>query len=150
MASRIEQACLDKGMKMTGQRRVIARVLSDAIDHPDVEQVYNRAAKIDPHISIATVYRTLRLFDQANIIDRLDFGDGRARYEIAAEKKHHHHLIDVETGKVIEFENEDLERLKRVIAEELGYELVGERLELYGLPASNPGGKNGGNSGKGG
>lgn len=139
MASRIEQTCLDKGMKMTGQRRVIARVLSDATDQPDVEEVYRRAADIDRRISIATVYRTLRLFEEADIIDRLDFGDGRARYEIAAAKKHHHHLIDVKTGKVIEFENEDLERLKQVIASELGYVLVGERLELYGLPVSQSG-----------
>ncbi len=141
MASCIEQTCLDKGMKMTGQRRVIARVLSDASDHPDVEEVYRRALDIDPRISIATVYRTIRLFDEADIIDRLDFGDGRARYEIAAAKEHHHHLIDVKTGKVIEFENEDLERLKRAIARQLGYELVGERLELYGILILESGGK---------
>ena len=134
LISPIEQACVEKGMKMTEQRRIIARVLSGSTDHPDVEEVYRRASEIDPRISIATVYRTLRLFDIANIIERLDFGDGRARYEIATEDSHHHHLIDVKTGKVLEFENEELERLKVRIAKELGYKLVGERLELYGVP----------------
>jgi len=138
MPSRIEQECLKKGMKMTGQRRVIARVLSEATDHPDVEEVYRRAAGFDPHISIATVYRTLRLFDDANIIDRHEFGDGRARYEAAGGREHHHHLIDAQTGAVIEFESEELERLKRKIAKELGYELVGERMELYGVPLDDP------------
>ena len=138
MPSRIEQECLKKGMKMTGQRRVIARVLSEATDHPDVEEVYRRAAGFDPHISIATVYRTLRLFDDANIIDRHEFGDGRARYEAAGGRDHHHHLIDARTGAVIEFESEELERLKRKIAKELGYELVGERMELYGVPLDDP------------
>ena len=138
MPSRIEQECLKKGMKMTGQRRVIARVLSEATDHPDVEEVYRRAAGFDPHISIATVYRTLRLFDDANIIDRHEFGDGRARYEAAGGREHHHHLIDARTGAVIEFESEELERLKRKIAKELGYELVGERMELYGVPLDDP------------
>ncbi len=132
--SSIESACIEKGMKMTEQRRVIARVLSDSTDHPDVEDVYKRASEIDPKISIATVYRTLRLFDIANIIDRHDFGDGRARYEVAAEGSHHHHLIDMKTGHVLEFENEELESIKRRIARELGYKLVGERLELYGVP----------------
>ena len=131
--SSIETACIDKGMKMTDQRRVIARVLSESTDHPDVEEVYNRASERDPKISIATVYRTLRLFDIANIIDRHDFGDGRARYEVAAEGSHHHHLIDMKTGNVLEFENEELENIKRRIAHELGYKLVGERLELYGV-----------------
>lgn len=132
--SRIERACLDKGMKMTEQRRVIARVLSEATDHPDVEEVYARASTIDPRISIATVYRTLRLFDIANIIDRRDFGDGRSRYEVADEVGHHHHLIDMKTGHVLEFENQELENLKKRIARELGYNLVGDRLELYGVP----------------
>lgn len=132
--SKIERACIEKGMKMTEQRRVIARVLSGSHDHPDVEEVYRRASTLDPRISIATVYRTLRLFDVANIIDRHEFGDGRARYEIAAEGSHHHHLIDVKTGRVLEFENEELEDIKQRIAEELGYRLVGERLELYGVP----------------
>ena len=106
--SRIENVCIEKGMKMTDQRRVIARVLSESTDHPDVEDVYQRASEIDSKISIATVYRTLRLFDIANIIDRHDFGDGRARYEVAAEGSHHHHLIDVKSGNVLEFENEEL------------------------------------------
>jgi len=133
--SSIENACIEKGMKMTDQRRVIARVLSDSTDHPDVEEVYHRASEMDPKISIATVYRTLRLFDIANIIDRHDFGDGRARYEVAAEGSHHHHLIDMKTGHVLEFEcNEEMENIKRTIARELGYRLVGERLELYGVP----------------
>lgn len=132
--SRIEKACLDKGMKMTEQRRIIAQVLSDSSDHPDVEQVYQRASAIDSRISIATVYRTLRMFDIANIIDRLDFGDGRSRYEVAAENGHHHHLIDMRSGEVVEFESEELEAIKRRIARELGYEIVGDRLELYGVP----------------
>ena len=131
--SSIEAACIEKGMKMTEQRRVIARVLSDSTDHPDVEGVYQRASNIDPKISIATVYRTLRLFDIANIIERLDFGDGRARYEVSTEDSHHHHLIDMKTGDVLEFENEDLENIKKQIANDLGYKLVGERLELYGV-----------------
>jgi len=134
LISPIEQACVEKGMKMTEQRRIIARVLSGSVDHPDVEEVYRRASELDPRISIATVYRTLRLFDIANIIERLDFGDGRARYEIATGNSHHHHLIDVKTGKVLEFENEELELIKVRIAKELGYKLVGERLELYGVP----------------
>jgi Fur family ferric uptake transcriptional regulator len=131
--SNIENACIEKGMKMTDQRRVIARVLSDSTDHPDVEEVYHRASELDPKISIATVYRTLRLFDIANIIDRHDFGDGRARYEVSADGSHHHHLIDMKTGDVLEFENEELEEIKKRIAHELGYRLVGERLELYGV-----------------
>ena len=138
--SRIESACLDKGMKMTEQRRIIARVLSESTDHPDVEEVYSRASEIDPHISIATVYRTLRLFDIANIIDRHDFGDGRSRYEIADEVGHHHHLIDMKNGHVLEFENEELENIKKRIARDLGYELVGDRLELYGVPLNASGG----------
>lgn len=120
---------------MTEQRRVIARVLSEARDHPDVEEVYRRASEMDNRISIATVYRTLRLFGIANIIDRLDFGDGRARYELADDDGgHHHHLIDMRTGNVVEFESEELEAIKRRIARELGYEMVGDRLEIYGIP----------------
>jgi len=137
--SRIEKACLDKGMKMTDQRRIIARVLSESTDHPDVEEVYGRASGIDPHISIATVYRTLRLFDIANIIDRHDFGDGRSRYEITDEVGHHHHLIDMKNGHVLEFENAELENIKNRIARELGYVLVGDRLELYGVPIDTSG-----------
>ncbi len=131
--SRLEQLCVDKGLKMTGQRRIIARVLSEATDHPDVEQVHRRAAAIDPKISIATVYRTVRLFEEANILTRHDFGDGRARFEEAPEE-HHDHLIDVQSGRVIEFHNERIEALQREVAAALGYELVGHRLELFGVP----------------
>lgn len=134
MSSRIEQICVDKGLKMTDQRRVIAKVLSEASDHPDAEQVYRRAVELDSRISIATVYRTVRLFEEASIIERHDFGDGRSRFEEASGRQHHHHLINLRTGEVVEFENEELEALKRRIAEELGFELVGDRLELYGLP----------------
>ena len=132
MLSRIERICRDKGMKMTDQRRVIARVLSEATDHPDVEELHRRASEIDGRVSIATVYRTVRLFEEAKILERHVFSDGRARYEEAA-GHHHHHLIDIETGEVVEFENEELEMLKRQIAADLGYKLVGERLELYGV-----------------
>lgn len=132
MTSRLEQLCLEKGLKMTEQRRVISRVLSDSTDHPDVEMVYRRASEIDPNISIATVYRTMRLFEEAQVIERLDFGDGRARYEENRDE-HHHHLIDVQTGEVVEFTNEEMEALKERIADELGYELIGHRLELYGI-----------------
>ena len=130
--TRIEQLCLDKGMKMTGQRRIIARVLSEAEDHPDVEEVYRRATEQDPRISIATVYRTVRLFEEANILDRHDFGDGRARYEEATDE-HHDHLIDIQTGKVIEFSNDEIEALQQKIAKSHGFRLVGHRLELYGV-----------------
>jgi Fur family ferric uptake transcriptional regulator len=133
MVSRLERLCIDKGLKMTEQRRVIARVLSDAEDHPDVEQVYRRATEIDPHISIATVYRTVRLFEEANILTRHDFGDGRSRYEEMRED-HHDHLIDVQSGRVVEFRNEEIEKLQRAVAEQLGYQLVGHRLELYAVP----------------
>ncbi len=132
--SRIEQLCVDKGMKMTGQRRVIARVLSASTDHPDVEEVYRRAIQIDPKISIATVYRTVRLFEEASILERHDFGDGRSRYEEATDE-HHDHLIDIQSGKVMEFRSPEIEVLQREIAERHGYELVGHRLELFGVPA---------------
>jgi Fur family ferric uptake transcriptional regulator len=128
---RLEKLCLEKGLRMTDQRRIIARVLSEALDHPDVDQVYRRASAIDPHISIATVYRTVRLFEEANILERHDFGDGRARYE-EAPSQHHDHLIDMQTGEVVEFRNEEIERIQERIATELGFELVGHRLELYG------------------
>ena len=128
----IEALCADKGLRITEQRRVIARVLSDAEDHPDVEALHVRAAAIDPGISIATVYRTVRLFEEAGILERHDFGDGRARYEAAAEA-HHDHLIDVESGRVIEFVDPELEALQKVIAEKLGYRLVDHRMELYGV-----------------
>jgi Fur family transcriptional regulator, ferric uptake regulator len=133
MVSRLEQLCIDRGLKMTEQRRVVARVLSDAADHPDVEQVYRRASKIDPHISIATVYRTVRLFEEANILARHDFGDGRARYE-EMPSDHHDHLIDVQSGRVVEFRNEEIEKLQRFVASELGYKLIDHRLELFAVP----------------
>ena len=128
----LEQLCADKGLRITEQRRVIARVLSESDDHPDVEMVHARASEIDPGISIATVYRTVRLFEEAGILDRHDFGDGRARYE-AAPEAHHDHLIDVETGKVVEFVDPELEALQKQIAEKLGYRLVDHRMELYGV-----------------
>ncbi len=136
-SSRLELLCVEKGLRMTDHRRVISRVLSDATDHPDVEQVYHRAVEIDPHISIATVYRTIRLFEEANVIERLDFGDGRARFEENRDT-HHHHLIDLHTGRVIEFQSLELEVLKEKIARTLGYELIGHRLELYGLRRGQP------------
>ena len=131
--SRLEQLCLDKGLKMTEQRRIIARVLSESHDHPDVEAVYRRAIAVDPHISLATVYRTVRLFEEAGILAKHDFGDGRARYE-EAPSEHHDHLIDIQSGKVVEFHNDEIEDLQRRIAEKAGYRLVGHRLELFGVP----------------
>jgi len=122
---------------MTGQRRVIAQVLSVADDHPDVEEVHSRASAVDPRISLSTVYRTVRLFEEAGILERHEFGDGRARYEQVA-KEHHDHLIDMRTGHVIEFQNEQIERLQEAIARELGYRLVDHRLELYGVPLTKP------------
>lgn len=133
MVERIEKLCADKGLRMTEQRRVIARVLSSAQDHPDVEELYRRAAAQDPHISIATVYRTVRLFEEAGILERHDFRNGRSRYEEVPET-HHDHLIDIETGTVIEFRDEEIERLQAQIAERLGFRLVDHRLELYGVP----------------
>jgi len=131
----IEQMCIDRGMRMTDQRRVIARVLSEATDHPDVEEVYRRATKVDSRISIATVYRTVRLFEEAGILERHDFRDGRSRYEPVSEE-HHDHLIDLESGQVLEFQNEDIERLQREVARQLGFKLVDHRMELYGVPLS--------------
>lgn len=131
MTSRIEKLCIERGLKMTDQRRIISRVLSDALDHPDVEEIYDRSAAMDPNISIATVYRTMRLLEDANVIEKLDFRDGRARYEENREE-HHHHLIDVKTGEVIEFKDDELERIKERIARDLGYDIIGDRLELYG------------------
>ena len=128
----IEALCAQRGLRITEQRRVIARVLSESEDHPDVDRLHARAAAIDPGISIATVYRTVRLFEEAGILDRHDFGDGRARYE-ASPEAHHDHMIDVESGKVIEFVDPELEALQRQIAERLGYRLVDHRLELFGV-----------------
>lgn len=128
----IEALCAEKGLRITEQRKVIARVLSESEDHPDVETLHQRAAAVDPGISIATVYRTLRLFEDAGILERHDFGDGRARYEAMSES-HHDHLIDVESGKVIEFVDDEIEALQRKIAEKLGFRLVDHRMELYGV-----------------
>lgn len=126
----LEQRCAEAGLKMTGQRKTILQVLDESMDHPSVEVVYERARKADPSISIATVYRTLNLLDEMDLIVRHEFKENFSRYEINME--HHHHLIDLETGRVIEFQNEELEHLKHRIAEELGYDLVDHRLELYG------------------
>ena len=127
----LEALCAERGLRITEQRRVIARVLSQADDHPDVEELYRRASEIDDGISIATVYRTVRLFEDAGILERHDFRDGRARYEPTPEE-HHDHLIDVESGEVVEFHDEELEELQRRIAERLGFDLVDHRMELYG------------------
>ena len=133
---RIEKLCVDKGMRMTEQRRVIARVVSASHDHPDVEELHRRAVAVDPHSSIATVYRTVRLFEEAGILERHDFRDGRSRYEEVPET-HHDHLIDMKSGKVIEFVEPEIERLQHEIARKLGYKLVDHRLELYGVPMEN-------------
>lgn len=130
---RIEKLCVEKGMRMTEQRRVIARVVAASHDHPDVEELHRRAAAVDPRISIATVYRTVRLFEEAGILERHDFRDGRSRYEEVPET-HHDHLIDMKTGQVIEFVEPEIERLQQEIARKLGYRLVDHRLELYGVP----------------
>ncbi|MBI3439771.1 MAG: transcriptional repressor [Proteobacteria bacterium] len=130
---RIEKLCVDKGMRMTEQRRVIARVISESHDHPDVEELHRRAATVDAGISIATVYRTVRLFEEAGILERHDFRDGRSRYEEMRDT-HHDHLIDMKGGKVIEFVDPEIERLQHEIARRLGYKLVDHRLELYGVP----------------
>jgi len=132
----IEAQCVAKGMRMTEQRRVVARVLAGSADHPDVEELYRRCAKIDHHISISTVYRTVRLFEDAGIIERHEFRDGRARYEQIPDT-HHDHLIDLRTGRVIEFRSEDIERLQTEIARRLGYRLVDHRLELYAVPVGD-------------
>ena len=133
MTDTILQRCEQKGLRMTSQRKIIAQVLEDAADHPDVEELYKRASKIDLTISIATVYRTVKLFDEAGILDKLEFGDGRARYE-DAEREHHDHLIDINSGRVIEFMDSDIEKLQEKIAQKLGYKLMGHKLELYGVP----------------
>jgi len=134
--SRLEQLCAERGMRMTGQRRIIARVLSEAEDHPDVEEVHRRAHARDNRISLSTVYRTVRLLEGAGILERHDFGEGRARYEQAGHG-HHDHLINMKTGEVIEFHNAEIERLQDAVARELGFQLIGHRLELFGLPLKN-------------
>ncbi len=133
MTDTIISRCEAKGLRMTGQRRIIAQVLQDSDDHPDVEELYSRASALDPQISIATVYRTVKLFEEAGILEKLEFGDGRARYE-DADRDHHDHLIDLTTGEVIEFVDAEIEQLQERIAEKLGFELRGHRLELYGVP----------------
>ena len=130
---RIEKLCVEKGMRMTDQRRVVARALSQSTDHPDVEELHRRSSAIDPHISIATVYRTVRLFEEAGIITRHEFRDGRSRYEEHPDT-HHDHLIDMKSGTVVEFMDEEIEKLQALIAQRLGYRLVDHRLELYGVP----------------
>ena len=130
----IEAICAERGLRITDQRRVIAKVLSESTDHPDVDKLHERASAIDPRISIATVYRTVKLFEEAGILERLEFGDGRARYE-DAERDHHDHLIDMNSGEVIEFVDPEIEALQERIAARLGYRLIGHRLELYGIPA---------------
>jgi Fur family transcriptional regulator, ferric uptake regulator len=134
--SSIEKLCLERGMKMTGQRRVIAQVLSASDDHPNVDEVFGRASDIDPNISIATVYRTVRLFEEAGLLEKHDFGGKSARYEEAT-GDHHDHLINVKNEEVIEFRNEEIEVLQRKIAKEKGLKLIGHRLELYGIPISD-------------
>lgn len=136
----IEALCIERGMRMTDQRRVIARVLGEASDHPDVEEVYRRATAIDKRISIATVYRTVRLFEEAGILERHDFRDGRSRYEPVPDA-HHDHLIDLESGKVVEFHDPEIEELQKRIAERLGYRLVDHRMELYGVALNSPAGQ---------
>jgi Fur family ferric uptake transcriptional regulator len=131
--SKIETLCIEKGLKMTGQRRVIAQTISEASDHPDVEEIYKRAALSDKNISIATVYRTVRMMEEAGIIEKHDFGDGKARYEESSDE-HHDHLINIKTGKIIEFHNDEIERLQEEVARKLGYKLIGHRLELYAVP----------------
>lgn len=143
---RLEKLCIEKGMRMTDQRRVIAQVLSRADDHPDVEEIHRRAADIDPKISIATVYRTMRLFEESGVVERHDFQDGRSRYEEATDD-HHDHLIDVRSGEVIEFVNAEIEALQQRIAREHGYRLVAHRLELYGVPLSPEAARTGGKDG---
>ena len=131
MSENIEQKCLSKGVKLTEQRKIIAKIMSDSQDHPDVDELYNRASKIDAKISIATVYRTVKLFEEAGIITKHDFKGGKARYEKSPDE-HHDHLIDVNSGEIIEFTNEEIEKLQKQVARKLGYKLVDHKLELYG------------------
>lgn len=136
MTTKIEKLCQKKGLKMTEQRRVIAGIISESTDHPDVEEIYKRASKKDPKIGIATVYRTVKMLEEGGVIEKHDFGHGKARYEEVSDE-HHDHLIDVKSGKVVEFQNEAIEMLQEKIAEELGYKLIDHRLELYGVPIKN-------------
>ena len=133
LSKTLEELCAEKGMRMTDQRRVIARILQDSDDHPDVEELYRRSSKVDPRISISTVYRTVKLFEDEGIIEKHDFRDGRSRYETVPEE-HHDHMIDVSSGNVVEFRSAEIEALQERIAREHGFRLVGHRLELYGIP----------------
>jgi len=137
----LEEACAAKGMRMTDQRRVIAQVIEQSLDHPDVEELHRRASAVDPRISLSTVYRTVNLFEEAGLITKHDFKDGRSRFEPIPDE-HHDHLIDIRSGKVIEFRNEEIEAIQEVIARKLGYRLVDHRLELYAVPLA-PGEKGG-------
>ena len=132
----IEQKCISKGVKLTGQRKIIARIMSQAEDHPDVDELYKRVTKVDPKISIATVYRTVKLFEEAGILAKHDFKGGKARYEEISES-HHDHLIDVKSGEIIEFVDDEIEKLQKKVAEKYGYELVDHKLELYGIKKKN-------------
>ena len=132
MTETIEKKCIDKGVKLTEQRKIIAKVMSESTDHPDVDELYNRVSKIEPKISIATVYRTVKLFEESGIVAKHDFKGGKARYEELSES-HHDHLIDVKTGEIIEFVDEEIEKLQKKVAEKYGYELVDHKLELYGV-----------------
>ena len=132
MIETIEQKCLTKGVKLTDQRKIIARVMTDSNDHPDVDELYNRVSKIDSKISIATVYRTVKLFEESGIVTKHDFKGGKARYEQLMEN-HHDHLIDIKTGEIIEFVDDEIEKLQNKVAEKHGYELVDHKLELYGI-----------------
>ena len=136
MTTTILERCEANGLRMTDQRRTIAGILQDAVDHPDVEELYNRAAAVDPRISLATVYRTVKLFEETGILEKHEFGDGRARYE-AADREHHDHLINVNSGEVIEFVDPEIEELQERIAAKLGYRLMGHRLELYAVPLTD-------------
>jgi len=132
MSESIEQKCLAKGVKLTDQRRIIAKIMSESQDHPDVDELYNRVSKVDSKISIATVYRTVKLFEESGIVAKHDFKGGKARYEELSES-HHDHLIDIKTGKIIEFVDEEIEKLQNKVAEKYGYKLVDHKLELYGI-----------------
>ena len=136
MSETIEEKCLSKGVKLTDQRKIIAQIMSQSTDHPDVDELYNRVSKIDPKISIATVYRTVKLFEEAGILAKHDFKGGKARYEEISES-HHDHLIDVKTGEIIEFVDDEIEKLQKKVAEKYGYELVDHKLELYGIKKKN-------------
>ena len=138
MTETIEQKCIDKGVKLTDQRRIIAKVMGESQDHPDVDELYNRVSKIDSKISIATVYRTVKLFEEAGIVAKHDFKGGKARYEQLNES-HHDHLIDIKTGEIIEFVDDEIEKLQQKVAEKYGYKLVDHKLELYGIKKKNNG-----------